>query len=84
MRAERFESGSVSDHIRDVEDDMGSRTTMDLLVEEDGDVIVVFQDPKQKMQMQFCASGSQHPGVARKLREIVELLQEEANPSAAE
>ena len=81
MRGERFPNGPVSDHIRDVEDDMGSKTTMDLLVERDGDVIIVFKNEKQKLQMQFCNSGSRHPGVDRKLREIVELLQEEANPS---
>ncbi len=82
MRGERFSSGPVTDHVTGVEDDMGSKTTMDLVVEEDGDVIVVFNGPdkKHKLQMQFCASVSRHPGVAQRLREIVNLLQEEANP----
>jgi len=86
MKAERFGPGQPQYHIRDIEGDMGEPVKMDLLVEEDGDVIVVLKNLQegQQLEIQFCTpqGGARHAGIAKGFREIAKLLYEEANPQA--
>lgn len=81
MRVEKFEKGPIQYHIRDLEDDMGEQTQMDLLVEEDGDVIVTLRghNAALALSMQFCTrmGGGRYPVISAKLRELVKILAEE-------
>lgn len=65
MRIDRFNNRGIS--IRDIPDDMGSGTKLNLLVEEDGDVILTLRNPDmeeilrrvragvgQEISIQFC------------------------------
>lgn len=90
MRIDCDERGVTN--IRDIPDDMGSEAKLNLLVEEDGDVILTLRNPDKKellsrarvgvgqeISIQFCTGpgGGHHTLITRKLRELVMLLVEE-------
>lgn len=90
MRIDRFTDGVVS--IRDIPDDMGSKTALSILVEADGDVVLTMKNPNieeilrrakaevgQEITMQFCtlAGGGHNYLITRQLRELAMLLAKE-------
>lgn len=89
MRIDRSENGRIN--IRDIQDDMGSGSTLNLLLGEDGDVVLTLRNPDvedilrraragvgQEISIEFCTfhGGGHNPLLARELRKLVMLLVE--------
>jgi len=90
IRINRFENG-ITD-IRGIPDDMGSDAKLDILVEEDGDVVLTLRSTNiedvirraragvgQEITIQFCTrtGGGHNTLITRKLRELAILIAED-------
>ncbi len=82
MQAERSEGQRP--YIRGIEDDGGRGVQMNLIVEDDGDVIITMRDvndPTKELVMEFNNSqgAAHHPLISRELSRLAELLYLEKN-----
>lgn len=65
--------------ITDIEGDMGQKTCLNLLLQEDQDVILAIQDMEngRRLSIEFCsisAGGGRNPIIVNGLREIIKQL----------
>lgn len=78
MKAERYENGPMMYRIKGVESDMGEGTTLDLVIQNDGDALITLWNVTegQRLDIEICTSmgGTHTLGLAMKLREVAEYL----------
>lgn len=84
MKAERFENGPMMYLIKDIPSDMGESTSMDLLIQSDGDAIISLRDKEtgQRMEIEICTyqGGTHTPELALRFKQMAEFLYHSQHP----
>ncbi len=80
MKVTKVSEGTVAEviHVSEIEGDMGEDVVMSLMQQPDGDMILGLYHPhtNERLSVEFCTfnGGGRRPWVAKKLRELLELL----------